>query len=317
MNTIELINPASPDLILKKNPYKRGALARMAHVNEVITNINTNIIPWINSFATGLDGVIVFDGTFQPTANRITVQTGLTTGGILSYTGLDTKTSGYLFNGSMIDTDVTGDLIVDNFLLTSNHAPTVAKLGGYDVIGIKREWSGAIEMAYETRASMLDFSLTGVIGTGLAVGTNVNLMNLSFTGTLDDTALNACGIKLNFRPTITNMSTAYGLYIISSGAITANANFEHLFGGKVGILSGGTTSGVVIYGTVTNGVQIDGTTAKTNALLVSANNGITNFVKFDATGGCVTVGANAFPANYEGYITMVVGNTAYKIPFIA
>jgi hypothetical protein len=315
MTTMDLINPGSPDSILKKNPYKRAALARIAHVNEVVTNLNT-VITAFNSLSTGFDGVLVFDGTYLPTTDRITVQTGLTTGAILSYVGLDTKTSGYLFNGSIVDTDVTGDLIVDNFLLTSNHAPGVAKLGGYDVIGINREWSGAIEMAYETRASMLDFSLSGVIGTGLAVGTDVNLMNLSFTGTLDDTALNACGIKINFQPTITNMATAYGLNILSSGAITGNANFEHILGGRVGILPGGNTAGIVIYGTVTSGIQIDGTTPKTNALHISANTDITNFITFDAAAGCVSVGAGAIPVNYAGYLTMVVGVTSYKIPFL-
>ena len=251
---------------------------------------------------------ILFDATAIGTAISITgvcsaacIDFGpasVTTGSLIDYVAIVGKVSGYLFNGSLTTSTLTGDTLVDDFSCSCAHDGATA-----DTLRmIRRIWTGT--MTNGTAAAgfkLAEFCWNGTYGNGGSLGGDPTLLTLSSTTVLNDSGADFRALHIDISGmTLSSAAEVYGIDVVGMTGVDAGVN-----------VSGNVTSGFkLLSGTVTNFLEI--------AAAVS----VTNFVKFDALSGCLTT-ADADPEEVPsggglgatGTLQIDIGGTPYYIPF--
>jgi len=177
--------------VLAENLWDRSAGELSPHNanDDVVPNTTGNLgagaSRWTDLY---MNGQFNLDGT-TAAANHVfdwadTLQ--LTTGSIFNFGEIDSKTSGYLFNGSMTTSTIDGSLLLDDFAVSCDHDG----LGADTLRVIRRIWSGDmligtadIDFAYN------EFSLSGTIGTDASVGASIIGNLMTWTATFNDDAI--------------------------------------------------------------------------------------------------------------------------------
>lgn len=144
----------------------------------------------------------------------------LTTGSIFDIAEITTKTSGYLYNGSMTTSVLDASTLLDDFSVSCNHDGLEANV----IRGMRRVWSG--DFPNGTAAVdfiMFEAVLSSTVGTAAGTGGTYNGFVVDLGGVkLDDVSLTAYGFFANLVG-IDNTSSArlYGMCSIVDSAADA------------------------------------------------------------------------------------------------
>jgi len=169
----------------------------------------------------------------------------VTTASLLDYVGIVGKVSGYLFNGSVTTSTITGSTLFDDFTCACAHDGLAA-----DVLrAIRRTWSGALPNG----TAAADFIVAEYIYSGTA-GTDQTK-----TGSI-------MGVKISLGNAIVNDDnlTAYGLYVDTTVTNTKSAAVHGIYvtSAEYGVSIGGVyVTGISIEGTHATGIGIGTGTA--------------------------------------------------------
>ena len=172
---------------------------------NAITAVGGSILPTISS--TPLTDVSAYTivGTNIATAHLITLTpSALTTGSLIDIAAITTKTSGYLYNGSMTTSTLDASTLLDDFSVSCAHDG----VGADTLRMIRRTWSGAMPNGTaNSDFAIFDGNLSSTVGSGGAEGGTLKGLNIDFTGvTLNGSAINAYGVYVNSTG-ITNTSS--------------------------------------------------------------------------------------------------------------
>jgi len=177
------------------------------------------------------------------TGNAIDFNAGVSvTGSLIDYIGINGKTSGYLFNGSMITSVLDATTIVDDFGCSCAHDGLAA-----DVLrGTRRIWSGAMPNGVAAPNFILEeLQWNSVFGSGAAIGGTPQIVKISSTATINDSAANFTALNLDMSAmTLTSTGTVYGLNITTMVGFTAAINTN-------GYISNTMNAGTLVAATVT------------------------------------------------------------------
>jgi hypothetical protein len=210
--------------------------------------------------------------------------TGFTTGSIFNIGAITTKTSGYLYNGSMTTSTLDATTILDDFSVSCAHDGLAADT----LRGIRRIWSGA--MPNGTAApdfNLIDLQWNSSFGSGAAIGGTPVILNVSSSATINDTAANFYGVNLDYSAmTLTNVANCYGARIVSIAGFDAGIN-----------ITGAATSGISISGAATQQLLLTSTIAE-KALTINSTNQTVTPVTITSTSAVISA----------AYITAMTSN---------
>lgn len=135
-------------------------------------------------------------GTNIATANVIDLDaTALTTGSLIDYLAITTKTSGYLFNGSMTTSTLDASFLADDFSVESAHDG----VGADTLRMIRRTWSGAMPNGTaNSNWACFENVFTSTVGSAGAEGGYLKGLHIDWTGaTLQGSDIDAYGVYVN------------------------------------------------------------------------------------------------------------------------
>ena len=245
----------------------------------------------IGACTTGIDfvGAIATGNCINFTA------TCITTGSLLDYVGISGKVSGYLFNGSMTTSVLTGTTIVDDFSCSC----ASDGLSADTLRMFRRIWTGT--MPNGTAAvdfKLAEFAWNGTYGNGGALGGDPTILTLSSTTTFNDSGADFRALNIDISGvTLTSVANVYGIDITGKTGVDAGVHITTC------------TAGISLAGTITNGIDV----------LAAAT--MTNFLKFNTFAGCLSY-ADVDPKDIpstgglgaDGCIQIDVGGSDYFIP---
>ena len=222
----------------------------------------------------------------------------VTTGTLIDYVGISGKVSGYLFNGTMTTSTLTGTTIVDDFSCTCAHDG----LSNDTLRMFRRIWTGTMPNGSAAADFILaEFAWNGTYGDGGAEseGGDPTILTLSSTTTFNDLSANFRALDIDISGiTLTSVALVYGIDITGKTGVDAGINITTA------------TAGIRIAGTITNGID------------VTAAASMTNLLKFDAVAG-VLVASDVDPTETpsdgglgaDGVITILIGDDTCYIPY--
>jgi len=241
---------------------------------------------------------ISFDGAIAAGNCIDFAGTCVTTGSLLDYIGIAGKVSGYLFNGTMITSVLTGSTFIDDFSCACDHDGATA-----DTLRmIRRIWSGNMPNDSAAAAFVLEeFQWTGDYGDGGALGGDPGMILLDCDATINDSGADFRALEINMAGmTLTSAANIYGVDITGKTGVDAGVHITTA------------TAGISFAGTITNIFDI--TAAATT----------TYFAKFNAASGCVIetdVECADEPSNLglgaDGCIAIDVAGDVCYIPYFS
>jgi hypothetical protein len=181
----------------------------------------TRIADFVNGTnAASLTGNILLTGT-GVTAGHLVEFNGaaLTTGSIFDYVGVTTKTSGYLFNGSMTTSTLDASTLVDDFSCSCASDGLAADT----LRAFRRTWTGAMPNG----TAAVDFKLmelvwSSVYGTAATKGGSPTMLTLDCDATINDSTANFYGLDVDLSGmTLTSATNIYGIRITTKTAVDA------------------------------------------------------------------------------------------------
>jgi hypothetical protein len=203
---------------------------------------------------------------------------------------------------------------------------------GYSLFGAKSQ----LRIYGGTTTTINNWAAAGLLGvlevsgasttfsSGCVAGAGYFNVSLTSDATLASGAVIA-GVAINSAGTgLTNTGSAYyGVYIKKAGSTAFNAGVAIAASScTTGIDIAACTTAVNVSGTVTSALSIAGTATQVINVAAAAN--ITNFIKFNAIGGCVLaadVSPHDTPSDLslgaDGCIAILIGTADYYIPFFA
>lgn len=174
--------------------------------NNSTLRLSGGILSQIDIAATNASAGIHFSG-------------GVTTGKLIDYTNITTKTSGFLFRGEMNTSILDDTTIVDEFKQSCKHDGVHADT----LIGKKLVWSGDVpNTTVASTLSLMDLEFTGTYGynSGTAGGTLCGL-DINMQGEIADTAAVEVGLKVQVSTTRTAAASVYGVYVSGNAGTDA------------------------------------------------------------------------------------------------
>jgi len=276
----------------------------------VTANVLANAFNGGNAFtSSGIPLVLSAGSTAQlaiggsGTANGIDFVGAPTTGSLVEYTGIGTKTSGYLFNGRMSTSVLDGSTIIDDFSQECAHDG----IHSDTLIGKRIVWSGNVPngtLASSLAIQYIEF--TGIFGTGQNKGGDIAGLDINMQGTINDASALEYGLKVSVSTTRTGAGSVFGAYIYTNATATAAAYISN------------TTIGIHLA-TGNEAIEISGTV--TDVINLTSMATITNIMKFDSIAGGVIANAlvpaaapDAGTVGADACLRVLIGATPYYIP---
>ena len=235
----------------------------------------------IGSCTTGIN----FSGTVAGNCIDFSA-TSVTTGSLLDYQEIEGKVSGYLFNGSMITSVLTGSTIIDDFSCACAHDGLTA-----DTLRmIRRIWSGAMPNGSAVANFVFcEYQWSSAFGDGGSDGGSPIMLSLDCNATIDDSAANVTALDINLAGmTLTSVANVYGISITGMTGVDAAIN---------------------IAGTLTTGINIAAAATLSNVFTFNAVAGCVGAADVDPKDVPSTGGLGA-----DGHLVIDVGGTPYYIP---
>jgi hypothetical protein len=180
-----------------------------------------------NAHAIVATGDILVYGTGVTSGHMLDFEDlAITTGSVIDYIGITTKTSAYLFNGSMTTSTLDATFIADDFSISCDHDG----VGADTLRMIRRVWSGDTPNGTaNAELELVELAYSGTTGNGAATGGTLMGMYIDIGGTSNGSAINVTGLKVDLSShTRTSANTVYGLYVdaaLNSGYCTSAAYF--------------------------------------------------------------------------------------------
>jgi hypothetical protein len=204
---------------------------------------------------------ITFTGLVSGNAIDFGTATSVT-GSLIDYIGIDGKTSGYLFNGSMTTSVLDASTLIDDFGCTCAHDGLAADT----LRGTRRIWSGAMPNGTAAPEFILaEYQFNSVFGSGAAIGGSPKILSLYSSATINDSAANFTAFNIDLSSmTLTLANNVYGVNIISKAGVDAVINVSGT--GSKGInfdgftMSQGQENAMVSIGTWTTPITVTGQT---------------------------------------------------------
>lgn len=174
----------------------------------------------------------------------------LTTGCIIDIAAITTKTSGYLYNGSMTTSTLDASTLLDDFSVSCAHDGLAA-----DTLRcIRRTWSGAMPNGTANADfAVFEGIVTSTVGSGGAEGGTVKIYNADLTGaTINGSAADVYGVYASTSGlTNTSSNSIYGIYGLGDG--TAETAVGYFSDGTNTVLIGDGSYALNITGPTTIG----------------------------------------------------------------
>ena len=159
-------------------------------------------------------------------------------------------------------------------------------------------------------------------------GATQNPINMDSIGDWDTASSGSLGnvIKMDLTGTATHTATTAGLIVknyLSGETINGNYECSAIIGylKHAGTMAGGAKTSLMSLhrhssssGTVDYGIRIFTATSKLTTFLYGSGT-MTNFLECVAAGACGSTVASATYSTAEGYLTIIVGGSTYRMPF--
>jgi hypothetical protein len=256
------------------------------------------------SYALYTRGSIMLDGA-GVVANHLisTTAIALTTGSLISYLNIQTKTSGYLFNGSMTTSTLDNSTIVDDFTQACAHDG----VGSDTLMGKRFVWSGNVPNGtLASSLSITDLEFSGIFGSGANKGGDLCGLDINMQGTINDASALEYGLKVSISTTRTGAASVFGAYVLTNSTVTAAAYLTN------------TTTALHLC-TGSNAMELSGTITTALSFLDVAN--VTNIMSFNAIAGAVIANAlvpaiapDGTTVGADACLKVDVNGTPYYIP---
>lgn len=227
---------------------------------------------YINNANTATNGIL-FAGTYTNVIDFGT--TAVITGSLMDYVGITTKTSGYLFNGSLITSVLDGSTLIDDFSISCAHDGLAA-----DTLRGKRMiWSGAMPNGTAAPDFILhELQWTSTFGSAGAIGGTPKILAIDSDATINDSAAIFTAFDVNLSGmTLSSASAVYGMNLTLMAGVTRGI-----------YISGNTTTG--------EGVNITSTGLTTGHALqitASVNSAYCQVINVDVAASAALTGSEA------------------------
>jgi hypothetical protein len=281
-----------------------------------------------SAFATTTDTLILSGGTNSQlyihgaaAADGINFGTGLTTGSLIEYLNIDSKVSGYLFNGSMTNSILTDSTIIDDFTQGCDHDG----VGSDTLIGKRFVWSGNVPNGtLVSDLTIYDIQFSGIYGSGGNTAGVLTGQSIQLAGTMNDLGAKLFGLDITLTTVLTKVNDVAGVNVDLSGLTLTSTN--DVYGikvkTKVGVdaaIYAVDTQCIVYIADNISAIAIGGTA--TNGISFYATAGLTNVLDFDAIAGPVIANAlvpavapDASTMGADACLKIDIGGTPYYIP---